>query len=146
MVFIDILPPKSSEEYKCVIYVDTAHSVFVNKNIIDKSNCEDIFILSCDHVYNMDYFKLYKQHKDSGADLTVMVTQVPMKEASRFGIFSVDENGELTFEEKPKNPKSNLASTGVYILKKINYFHSLKNIFIKKITTLILGTTSSQNS
>ena len=136
---LDILPPKSSEEYNNVKYVDTAHSVFVNKNIIDKSNCEDILILSCDHVYNMDYTKLYKQHKESGADMTVMVTQVPMKEASRFGIFSVDENDELTFEEKPENPKSNLASTGVYIFKKDKLFSFIEKYIYKNDNNVDFG-------
>ena len=136
---LDILPPKSSEEYECVKYVDTAHSVFVNKNIINKSGCEDILILSCDHVYNMDYSKLYKQHKDSGADMTVMVTQVPLKEASRFGIFSSDENGKLSFEEKPKNPKSNLASTGVYIFKKDKLFSFIEKYIHKKDNNVDFG-------
>ncbi len=111
----------------------------VNKNIIDNYECEDILILSCDHVYKMDYSKLYKQHKDSGADLTVMVTQVPIKEASRFGIFSVDDNGELIFEEKPENPKSNLASTGVYIFKKDKLFSFIEKHIYKKNNNVDFG-------
>ena len=87
----------------------------------------------------MDYSKLYKQHKDSGADMTVMVTQVPMKEASRFGIFSVDENDELTFEEKPENPKSNLASTGVYIFKKDKLFSFIETYIREKDNNVDFG-------
>ena len=138
-VNLDILPPKSSNESNTVEYVDTAHSVFVNKKTIDKSGCKDILILPCDHIYNMDYSELYKHHKKTGADLTVMVTQVSIDDASRFGIFSVEDNHVLTFEEKPKHPKSNLASTGVYIFKKNKLFSFIEKYNDKKNNKIDFG-------
>ena len=75
-----------------------------------------MLILSGDHIYKMDYGKMLEFHKDSNADCTIAVLEVPWEEASRFGIMTADENNVITkFEEKPKEPKSNLASMGIYI-------------------------------
>ena len=116
---IRILPPKSSEGYQNVKYYDTAHSVFVNRDIIEDDDYEDILIVHCDHVYNADYKKLYEKHLESDADLTIGVYEVPIEEASRFGILTVNDDGKvIDFEEKPENPKSNLISMGIYIYKK----------------------------
>lgn len=116
---IKILPPKSNLEYDDVKIYDTAQSVLLNKDIVEKSECEDILITHCDHVYFTDYKKLYKKHLKSGADLTIGVFEVPIEEAHRFGVFNIDEYGNVIgFEEKPKNPSSNLISTGIYIYKK----------------------------
>ena len=91
----------------------------INKDIIEKSECDDILVTHCDHVYFTDYKKLYEEHLKSGADLTIGVFKVPMEEANRFGVFDVDGLGNVIgFEEKPKNPSSNLVSTGIYIYKK----------------------------
>ena len=73
-------------------------------------------VLSGDHIYKMNYDKMLQAHKDNGADATIAVIEVPMKEASRFGIMNTDEEGQIIeFEEKPEHPKSNLASMGIYI-------------------------------
>ncbi len=118
-VNLDILPPKSLSNYENVKFFDTAHAVYLNQDVINESNCEDVLILSADQVYAVDYYNLYKQHKESKADLTVITTKVRLNDASRFGIFTVNENNQIvSFEEKPESPKSELASTGIYIFNK----------------------------
>ncbi len=125
---LDILPPKSLSNYDNVKIYDTAHAVYLNKDVINKSDCEDILILSCDHVYTVDYSKFYKQHKEAGADLTVITTEVSLDEASRFGIFTLNKDNKiLSFEEKPEIPKSNIASTGIYIFNKNKLLSFIKN-------------------
>lgn len=131
---IRILPPKSNAEYHNVKYYDTAHSVYVNRDLIENEDYEDILVVHCDHVYHADYRKLYKSHLETNADLTIGVYEVPIEEASRFGILTVDDNGRvIDFEEKPENPKSNLISMGIYIYKKelmlevLEMFNELKN-------------------
>ncbi|MCM1991692.1 glucose-1-phosphate adenylyltransferase [Oceanirhabdus seepicola] len=97
-------------------YKGTANAVYENKNFIDKYDPEYVLILSGDHVYKMDYSLLLKYHKEKGAGATIAVITVPWEDANRFGIMNVDnENKIYEFEEKPGNPKSNLASMGVYI-------------------------------
>ena len=77
---------------------------------------EYVLILSGDHIYKMNYDNMLDYHKETGADATIAVIEVPMKEASRFGIKNTDDEGRIVeFEEKPENPKSNLASMGIYI-------------------------------
>ena len=77
---------------------------------------EYVLILSGDHIYKMNYDNMLDYHKETGADATIAVIEVPMKEASRFGIMNTDDEGRIVeFEEKPENPKSNLASMGIYI-------------------------------
>ena len=83
---------------------------------IEQYNPDYVLILSGDHIYKMNYDKMLQAHKDNGADATIAVIEVPMKEASRFGIMNTDEEGRIIeFEEKPEHPKSNLASMGIYI-------------------------------
>ncbi len=110
-----VLPPYQSatagEWYK-----GTANAIYQNLVFLDNFNPKNVLILSGDHIYKMDYAKMLKAHKKSGAAATIAVMPVPWDEASRFGIMNVDENGLITeFEEKPKEPKSNLASMGIYI-------------------------------
>lgn len=99
-------------------YSGTANAIYQNINFIDRYNPEHVLILSGDHIYQMDYAKMLTFHKDMEADCTIAVIDVPMSEASRFGIMDSDENGIIrSFEEKPKEPKSNHASMGIYIFK-----------------------------
>lgn len=94
----------------------TANAVYQNIHYIDKENPEYVVILSGDHIYKMDYSKMLAAHKEKKADATISVFEVPLDEASRFGIMNTDENNKIfEFEEKPKEPKNNLASMGVYI-------------------------------
>jgi len=97
-------------------YSGTANAIYQNINFIERYDPEYVLILSGDHIYKMDYSKMLDFHKEKGADCTIAVQQVPMEEASRFGIMNADENQRVfEFEEKPKQPKSNLASMGIYI-------------------------------
>lgn len=99
-------------------YSGTANAVYQNIKFIDQFNPDCVLILSGDHIYKMDYSKMLAFHNEKGADGTVAVFTVPMSEASRFGIMNTDpENYITSFEEKPKEPKSNKASMGVYIFK-----------------------------
>lgn len=94
----------------------TANAVYQNIHYIDKISPKYVIILSGDHIYKMDYAKMLDAHKKNGADATISVFEVPLDEASRFGIMNTDENSKIyEFEEKPSAPKSNLASMGVYI-------------------------------
>ena len=97
-------------------YKGTANAIYQNINFIDRYNPSYVAILSGDHIYKMDYGKMLDFHKENSADCTIAVMEVPWEEASRFGIMTADENHVITkFEEKPKEPKSNLASMGIYI-------------------------------
>ncbi len=97
-------------------YKGTANAIYQNMKFIERYNPEYVVILSGDHIYKMDYSEMLETHERAGAACTVAVLKVPMEEAGRFGILSVDEDGFITeFEEKPKEPKSDLASMGVYI-------------------------------
>lgn len=112
---VHVLPPyqtaTGSDWYK-----GTANAIYQNINFIERYDPEYVLILSGDHIYKMDYGKMLEFHKDSNADCTIAVLEVPWEEASRFGIMTADENNVITkFEEKPKEPKSNLASMGIYI-------------------------------
>lgn len=99
-------------------YKGTANAIYRNINFIDQYNPEHVLILSGDHIYKMDYSLMLNYHKEKCADATIAVIKVPMEEASRFGIMNTYENGEIyEFEEKPAEPKNNLASMGVYIFK-----------------------------
>lgn len=112
---ITILPPYMNEKGGCW-YKGTANAIYQNLEYIDMYNPEYVIILSADQVYKMDYSKMLDEHIKKSAEVTVAVTSVDWKEASRFGIMDVDENGRIfNFEEKPKAPKSNLASMGIYI-------------------------------
>ena len=97
-------------------YRGTAHAIHQNMDFIDSYNPEYVLILSGDHIYKMDYSKLLDHHKKMGSKATIGVIEVPWDEASRFGIMNTNEDSSIyEFEEKPANPKSNLASMGVYI-------------------------------
>ncbi len=97
-------------------YKGTANAIYQNINFIDRYNPEYVAVLSGDHIYKMDYNKMLKFHKEKNAACTIAMLEVPWEEASRFGLMFVNDDGSITdFEEKPKNPKSNKASMGVYI-------------------------------
>lgn len=94
----------------------TASAIYENINYLDQVNPEYVLILSGDHIYKMDYRELLDVHKKKGADCTIAVMEVDWDETSRFGIMNTDEDGKIIeFEEKPENPKSNLASMGIYV-------------------------------
>ncbi len=112
---VHVLPPyqksKGGDWYK-----GTANAIYQNMNFIERYNPEYVLVLSGDHIYKMDYSKMIELHKAQNADATIAVLNVSLEEASRFGIMNADENGVIyEFEEKPKNPKSTLASMGIYV-------------------------------
>ncbi len=111
-----VLPPREKADEALDVYRGTADAISQNIDFIDNYDPEYLLILSGDHIYKMDYSKMLDFHKENKADATIAVIPVPMKEASRFGIMNTDGNGHIVeFEEKPANPKSNLASMGIYI-------------------------------
>lgn len=112
---VHILPPyqgqKGGDWYK-----GTANAIYQNLGFIERYDPEYVLILSGDHIYKMDYSKMINQHKKTGAACTIAVLEVPFEEASRFGIMNANPDGSIyEFEEKPENPKSNLASMGIYV-------------------------------
>ncbi len=122
-----ILPPyvrgKEGEWYK-----GTANAIFQNINFIDMYEPEYVLILSGDHIYKMDYNKMLEYHKEKGSDCTIAVMRVPIEEASRFGVLNTTDDLKIyEFEEKPPQPKSNLASMGIYIFT----WDKLKEYLIK---------------
>ncbi len=110
-----VLPPyqgKNGADW----YKGTANAIYQNLDFIKRYDPEYVLILSGDHIYKMDYNAMLQAHKKSGADCTIAVLEVPLSEASRFGIMVTDETGRITeFQEKPKNPTSTKASMGIYI-------------------------------
>ena len=122
-----ILPPYMNEK-EGNWYRGTAHAIHQNMSFIDDYNPEYILILSGDHIYKMDYNKMLNYHIEKKSKATIAVIEVDWDEASRFGIMNTKEDGSIyEFEEKPKNPKSNLASMGVYIFE----WKMLREYFIK---------------
>ncbi|MGC6174378.1 glucose-1-phosphate adenylyltransferase [Lacrimispora sp. 38-1] len=112
---VTILPPyersKGSDWY-----TGTANAIYQNLEYMETYNPDYVLILSGDHIYKMDYEVMLEYHKANNADITIAAMPVPIEEASRFGILITDENNRITeFEEKPANPRSNLASMGIYI-------------------------------
>ena len=112
---LHILPPyqaqKGGDWFK-----GTANAIYQNIKFIKRYNPDYVLILSGDHIYKMDYDIMLQEHIENGADCTIAVIDVPLEEASRFGIMTTDEKGRITeFAEKPENPKSTQASMGVYI-------------------------------
>lgn len=112
---VHILPPyqgqKGGDWYR-----GTANAIYQNLGFIERYDPEYVLILSGDHIYKMDYSKMIAAHKKTESACTISVLEVPMEEASRFGIMNVRDDGTVyEFEEKPKNPKSNLASMGIYV-------------------------------
>ena len=111
-----VLPPREKADADLDVYRGTADAISQNIDFIDKYSPEYLLVLSGDHIYKMNYDKMLDYHKEMNADATIAVMEVPMKEASRFGIMNTDGNGRIVeFEEKPEHPKSNLASMGIYI-------------------------------
>lgn len=112
---VHILPPyqgqKGGDWYK-----GTANAIYQNLEFIERYNPEYVLILSGDHIYKMDYSKMIEQHEATGAACTISVLEVSLEEASRFGIMNTNPDGSIyEFEEKPKKPKSRLASMGIYV-------------------------------
>ncbi len=112
---VHILPPyqgqKGGDWYK-----GTANAIYQNLEFIERYNPEYVLVLSGDHIYKMDYSKMIEQHEQTGAACTISVLEVSLEEASRFGILNTNRDGSIyEFEEKPKNPKSQLASMGIYV-------------------------------
>ena len=111
-----ILPARERGEVGATWYAGTADAIYRNLDFLDSINPKYVLILSGDHIYKMDYAKMLDFHKSKNADLTIAVINVSLEEASRFGIMNCDENYKVVeFEEKPKKPKSTLASMGIYI-------------------------------
>ena len=111
-----VLPPREKADADLDVYRGTADAISQNIDFIDNYSPEYLLVLSGDHIYKMDYDKMLDYHKEMNADATIAVIEVPMKEASRFGIMNTDGSGRIVeFEEKPEHPKSNLASMGIYI-------------------------------
>ena len=112
---VTVLPPyekSTSSEW----YTGTANAIYQNLEYIDTYNPDYVLILSGDHIYKMDYEVMLDYHKSKGAEVTLAAMTVPMEEAKRFGILITDDNRQINeFEEKPQNPRSNLASMGIYI-------------------------------
>ena len=111
-----VLPPREKDGTAFGVYRGTADAISQNIDFIDSNDPDYVLILSGDHIYKMDYAKMLSHHIECNADVTIAVRPVPMKEASRFGIMNTDEEERIIeFEEKPAQPKSNLASMGIYI-------------------------------
>ena len=111
-----VLPPREKADANLDVYRGTADAISQNIDFIDTYSPDYLLILSGDHIYKMNYDKMLEYHKQNNADATIAVIEVPMKEASRFGIMNTDDEGRIVeFEEKPEHPKSNLASMGIYI-------------------------------
>ena len=111
-----VLPPREKADAGLDVYRGTADAISQNIDFIDKYDPEYLLVLSGDHIYKMNYDKMLDYHKEKGADVTIAVREVPWKEAPRFGIMNTDADlNIIEFQEKPKEPKSNLASMGIYI-------------------------------
>ena len=123
---VTVLPPyekSTNSEW----YTGTANAIYQNLEYMEQYNPDYVLILSGDHIYKMDYKIMLDYHKANNADITIAAMPVPMEEASRFGIVVTDEDNRITeFEEKPTQPKSNLASMGIYIFS----WKVLKNALI----------------
>ncbi|WP_349945327.1 glucose-1-phosphate adenylyltransferase [Lacrimispora sp. BS-2] len=112
---VTILPPYEKSKGSDW-YTGTANAIYQNLEYMETYNPDYVLILSGDHIYKMDYEVMLEYHKANNADITIAAMPVPIEEASRFGILITDENNRITeFEEKPANPRSNLASMGIYI-------------------------------
>ena len=124
---VTILPPHETS-IASDWYSGTANAIYQNLDYMEMYNPDYVLILSGDHIYKMDYEVMLDYHKACHADVTIATMPVPWEEASRFGLVITDETGRITeFEEKPKEPRSNLASMGIYIFS----WHALKDALIK---------------
>ena len=111
-----ILPARERDEVGATWYAGTADAIYQNLDFLDRYDPEYVLILSGDHIYKMDYEVMLDYHKAKGAEVTLAAMPVPLEEAKRFGILITDEDRKISeFEEKPANPRSNLASMGIYI-------------------------------
>ena len=145
---VKILPPYQGQS-GADWYKGTANAIYQNLQFIERYDAEHVLILSGDHIYRMDYAKMLAYHKEQNADCTIAVIDVPLKEASRFGILTTDETGRIIrFTEKPKNPDSTNASMGIYIFKREKLVEYLKadaadpassNDFGKNVIPAMLG-------
>lgn len=136
---VTILQPYSSNEGS-KWFEGTAHAIYQNIDYIDRIDPEYVLILSGDHIYKMDYDKMLETHKRNHASLTVAVIEVPMEEASRFGIMNTDDHDRIVeFDEKPAEPKSNLASMGIYIFNWSRLRQVLLNSYNKDDQMLDFG-------
>lgn len=123
---VTVLPPYEKSR-NSEWYTGTANAIYQNMDYMESFNPEYILILSGDHIYKMDYEVMLEFHKEKGAEVTIAVMPVPMEEARRFGIMITDGERQITdFEEKPENPRSNLASMGIYIFN----WKTLKEAFL----------------
>ena len=115
---VTVLQPHTRKNSEGGWYKGTANAIYRNTKYIDQYSPTNVLILSGDHIYKMNYSKMLKFHLEKDADVTIGVFNVPLKEAHSFGIMNTRENMSIyEFEEKPKNPKSTLASMGIYIFK-----------------------------
>ncbi len=113
---VTVLQPHTKKNDEGGWYKGTANAIYQNISFIDKYDPDHVLILSGDHIYKMDYDKMLKFHEEKDADVTIGVFNVPLKDAPSFGIMNTNEDFSIyEFEEKPKNPKSTLASMGIYI-------------------------------
>ena len=111
-----VLPPYERHDKKSGWYKSTANAIYQNIDFIERFDPDYVVILSGDHIYKMDYAAMVEYHEKSGASCTIAVRDVPLKEASRFGILNTNPDGTIyEFEEKPKKPKSTNASMGIYV-------------------------------
>ena len=112
---VHVLPPYQKQK-KTDWYKGTANAIYQNIPFIERYNPDYVVVLSGDHIYKMDYSKMLNFHKEKNAACTIAVYEVPMAEASRFGILNTNEDGSIyEFDEKPKKPKSNKAAMGIYV-------------------------------
>jgi glucose-1-phosphate adenylyltransferase len=145
---VQILPPYKAKKGGDW-YHGTANAVWQNREFIERYHPKYVLVLSGDHIYRMNYRALIARHRECGADATIAVIDVPIGEASRFGILTADAQGMITdFEEKPKNPKSTLASMGIYVFNTEYLFRYLaadeadkasKNDFGKNVIPAMLA-------
>ena len=123
---VSVLPPYEKSQ-NSEWYTGTANAIYQNLEYMEQYNPDYVLILSGDHIYKMDYKIMLDYHKANNADITIAAMPVPIEEAKRFGIVVTDDDNRITeFEEKPENPKSNLASMGIYIFS----WKVLKNALI----------------
>ena len=124
---VTVLPPyekKGGSSY----FAGTADAIYQNLEYMDTYNPDYVLILSGDHIYKMDYELMLENHKQAGAQISIAAMEVPMEEASRFGIVVTDDDNVIVeFQEKPEHPKSNKASMGIYIFD----YKVLKNALIQ---------------
>lgn len=145
---VHVLPPYQKSQ-GADWYKGTANAIYQNFPFIERYNPEYVLVLSGDHIYKMDYAKMLDYHKEQEAACTIAVLEVSYEEATRFGIMNTNPDGTIyEFEEKPQNPKSNLASMGIYIFSwdKMKHYLTLdeqnpdsSNDFGKNIIPLMLG-------